>query len=511
MNLRYIIGIVIVALFSMVGLIAIQIYFINSAYYQQRENFDNRIYSGLHAALNEYEKQSNIIFFKNNPIAQKAFSVQEETSAIEESMDELTFTYKLKDTNSAFFKTLTSELNIPKSRILNMKPAEFERLKRHYTEFNEAMRNRGNILLFENTCVDEKIFIDTLLRLINNQLAEQSNIHLDFKMCIIDNTTKAIIYSDFPKISQDLLEKSYRSKIFPNSIYNEYALLFIYFPNKERYINQQVLPMLFTSFFLIALVLASFVITLYTIYKQKKLGDMKTDFINNMTHELKTPVATIGLASNMIRNEKILTNKEKVYHYATVIKQENERLLNNIEKVLQAARLKKSNIKLKISEIDVNEIIAEIVNRNQINIDEVGGQLTYSPNALQSIIEADKTHVSNMVHNLIENSIKYRKENVPLEVHVATYSKPKGIEIVVEDNGIGIPTEVLERVFEKFYRVPTGNVHNVKGFGLGLNYVKEMSEAHDGQVSVHSELGKGSIFTIYLPKIYLGNQREEIE
>ena len=125
MNLRYIIGIVIVALFSMMGLIAIQIYFINSAYYQQRENFDNRIYSGLHAALNEYEKQSNIIFFKNNPIAQKAFSVQEETSAIEESMDELTFTYKLKDTNSAFFKTLTSELNIPKSRILNMKPAEF--------------------------------------------------------------------------------------------------------------------------------------------------------------------------------------------------------------------------------------------------------------------------------------------------------------------------------------------------------------------------------------------------
>jgi signal transduction histidine kinase len=230
-----------------------------------------------------------------------------------------------------------------------------------------------------------------------------------------------------------------------------------------------------------------------------------------MTHELKTPVATIGLASNMIRNEKILTNKEKVYHYATVIKQENERLLNNIEKVLQAARLKKSSIKLKISEIDVNEIIAEIVNRNQINIDEVGGKLTYSPNALQSIIEADKTHVSNMVHNLIENSIKYRKENVPLEVHVATYSKPKGIEIVVEDNGIGIPTEVLERVFEKFYRVPTGNVHNVKGFGLGLNYVKEMSEAHDGQVSVHSELGKGSIFTIYLPKIYLGNQREEIE
>jgi len=495
----------------MVGLVAIQIYFINSAFQQQLENFDNRIYSGLHSALNDYEKQSNIIFFKNNPIAQKAFGRQEESTAIEDGLDEFTFTYKLKDTNSAFFKTLTSELNIPKTRILNMKPKEFERLKRSYTEFNETMRNRSNILLFENTCVDEKIFTDTLLTLIKRHLADQSEVHLGFKICIIDNTTKAVIFSDFPKITQEILEKSYRSKIFPNSIYNEYALLFIYFPNKERYISQQVLPMLFTSFFLIALVLTSFVITLYTIYKQKKLGDMKTDFINNMTHELKTPVATIGLASNMIRNEKILSNKDKVYHYATVIKQENERLLNNIEKVLQAARLKKSSIKLKISEIDVNEIIAEIVNRNQINIDEVNGTLTYTPHAVDSIIEADKTHVSNMVHNLIENSIKYRKEEIPLEVHVATYNKPKGIEIVVDDNGIGIPTEVLERVFEKFYRVPTGNVHNVKGFGLGLNYVKEMSEAHNGLVTVHSELGKGSIFTIYLPNTYLGNQREENE
>lgn len=510
MNLRYIIVIVIVALFSMIGLVAIQVYFIESSFKQQIENFDNRVYTSLAKSLEDYERQSNILVFKNNPIAQKAFSVQEESSIISDEINEMNFTYKLKDTNSKFFKVLTTELSIPKARILNMKPEEFERLKRHYTEFNEEMRNRSKIMLFENTCVDEKIFPDTLKNLIKRQF-EVDNVMLDFKTCIVDNTTKSVIFSDFPSITEELLAKSYKSQLFPNSIYNEYGLLFIYFPQKDRYINQQVLPMLFTSFFLIALVLASFIITFYTIYKQKKLGDMKTDFINNMTHELKTPVATIGLASNMIRNEKILTNKEKVFHYATVIKQENERLLNNIEKVLQAARLKKSSIKLKISSIDVNEIIAEIVSRNQLNIDEVKGKLTFSPNAVESIIEADKIHVSNMVHNLIENSIKYRKENVALEVHVTTYNKAKGIEIVIEDNGIGIPTEVLERVFEKFYRVPTGNVHNVKGFGLGLNYVKEMSEAHNGFVTVHSELGKGSIFTIYLPSTYIGNEREESE
>lgn len=508
MNLRYIIVIVIVALFSMVGLVAIQVNFIESAFQQHIESFDNRVYSSLDKSLSDYERMANILFFKNNPIAQKAFSVQEESTEISSGLDDITFTYKLKDTNSSFFKVLTSELNIPKSRILNMKSSEFETLKKKYTEFNEAMRTRSKIMLFENTCIDEKVFPDTLRNLINKNFKED-NILLDFRMCIVDNTTKSVIYSDFPRITENILGNSYKSQLFPNSIYNEYGLLFIYFPQKDKFINQQVLPMLFTSFFLIAIVLGSFIVTLYTIYKQKKLGDMKTDFINNMTHELKTPVATIGLASNMIRNEKILTNKEKVLHYASVIKQENERLLNNIEKVLQAARLKKSSIKLKISEIDVNQIIEEIVNRNQINIDEVKGTLTFSPHAINAIIEADKTHVSNMVHNLIENSIKYRKESTPLEVHVTTYNKGKGIEIIVEDNGIGIPTEVLERVFEKFYRVPTGNVHNVKGFGLGLNYVKEMAEAHDGFVTVHSELGKGSIFTIYLPNNYVGSAREE--
>lgn len=508
MNFRYIIVIIVISMLSMTGLVAIQIYFIENTYKQQRENFDNIIYGVLSDALSEYERASNVIFFKNNPVAQKAYSSKEEYTNLEDSLGNITLTYKLKDTNSKFFKILTSELNIPKERILNMKSQDFEKLKQTYLEFNETWRNQSKILLFENTCVDEKIFPDTLRNVIQDNL-NRNNIKLGYRICIIDGLTDAVIYSDFPQISKPLLENSYRSKIFPNSIYNQYALLFLYFPDKDKFINQKVLPMLFSSFFLIALILGSLIITFYTIYKQKKLSDMKTDFVNNMTHELKTPVATIGLASNMIRNEKILANRDKILHYTNVIKQENDRLLNNIEKVLQAARLKKSSIKLKISTINVHQITEEIVSRNQINVEEVNGKLVFIPNATNIIIEADKIHVSNMIQNLIENSIKYRKENVPIEIDVATYNKGLGIEIVVEDNGIGIPSDVLERVFEKFYRVPTGNVHNVKGFGLGLNYVKEMAEAHNGSVSVHSELGKGSIFTIYLPSHYEGNQRED--
>lgn len=508
MNLRYIVFIIIIALLSMLGLVFIQIYFIQNAYKQQRENFDNAVYQALSEALNKYEKQANAIFFSNNPVAQRAFSSQEEFKQLKDDMGNFTFSYQLKDTSSDFFKMLTTQLNIPRERILNMRPSEFERLKKSYYEFNHNVRTQGQVLLFENSCVDEKIYPDTLKKIIHAHLLDYK-IKLKHQICIIDGLTDAVIYSDFPKLDEEILQKSYRAKIFPNSIYNQYALLFLYFPDKDQYINQQVLPMLFTSFFLILLVLLSFLIALYTIYKQKRLSDMKTDFINNMTHELKTPVATIGLASNMIRNEKIQNNKEKLLHYANVIKQENERLLNNIEKVLQAARLKKSSIKLKISEVDINQITEEIVQRNQLNVEEVQGELSYSLNAIDAVIEADKIHVSNMINNLIENSIKYRREDVRLNIHVATYNKGQGIEIVVEDNGIGIPTEVLEKVFEKFYRVPTGNVHNVKGFGLGLNYVKEMAEAHYGNVTVHSELGKGSIFTIYLPSEYLGNQREE--
>ena len=195
--------------------------------------------------------------------------------------------------------------------------------------------------------------------------------------------------------------------------------------------------------------------------------------------------------------------------YANVIKQENNRLLNNIEKVLQAARLKKSNIKLKISSVDVNEIIEEIANQNQLNVENADGTIHLDLQATQSIIEADKIHVSNMVNNLIENSIKYRKEDIPLQISVLTKSKTNGLEITVEDNGIGMPNDVLDRIFEKFFRVPTGNIHNVKGFGLGLNYVKELVEAHLGRVYVHSELGKGSIFTLYLPYKYKGIQDQE--
>lgn len=508
MNLKFIILTVFIALAAMVGLVFVQINFIQKAYEQQKNSYDEGIYKSLQDALTEYEKISTLMIFKNNKNVINTYATQEELNKVEDGLGNMTLTYSLKDTNSDYFKVLTTELNIPKERILSMKPRDLEQLKVKYNEYNENLKNQSKLLLIENACIDEKIFPDTLMTILKRHIAIQ-NKDSKFNICIIDGMTQGIIFHNFPHLNPDVLSKCYRSKIFPNNVFNQHAILFIYFPNKDKLINEKVLPILFSSFFLILLILIAFAMTIYTIYKQKKLSDMKTDFINNMTHELKTPVATIGLASNMIRNEKIQENKEKLNHYALVIKQENERLLNNIEKVLQAARLKKSSIKLKISTIDINQITKDVVNRNQLNIEEVGGHLEIVELAAIAEVEADKTHVANMISNLIENSIKYRQDELSLHIQVHTIDRAQGIELVIEDNGIGIPSAVLERIFDKFYRVPTGNIHNVKGFGLGLNYVKEMTEAHFGKVSVSSELGKGSIFSIYLPYIYRGFQNDD--
>lgn len=509
MNLRYVVLIIFIALFAMIGIIILQIGLLEESFQQRKNIFDQSVYSALSEGLVEYEKSSTLSFFNNNSELQKAYTKQEINEKLEDEEGNITFNYGLKDTSSQFYKTLTTELKLPKRMLDNMDSEDLKKLQDHYIEFNDKWKNQAKLMLFESICVDEKIFPDTLKKIIKEKLLKH-NIKTDFKICIIDGNTNGLIYTEFKTLTTELIANSYKSKIFPNSIFNNYGVLLLDFPKKDKEIISSMSFMFFASSLFVLLIILAFLLTVYIIYKQKKLSDMKTDFINNMTHELKTPVATIALASNMLRIEKVQQNKEKLNNYAKVIKEENERLLNNIEKVLQAARLKKSSIKLKISPIDINEIIQDTADRNQLMVESNGGLITTELLASPSMIEGDKIHITNIINNLVENSIKYSKENEPVTINIVSKNKTNGIEISIEDNGIGIPNEVLYKIFEKFYRVPTGNIHNVKGFGLGLNYVKELTEAHLGKVYVHSELGKGSIFTIYLPYEYKGyNETEE--
>ena len=245
------------------------------------------------------------------------------------------------------------------------------------------------------------------------------------------------------------------------------------------------------------IILAAFYVTLKTLLNQKKLGEIKSDFINNMTHELKTPLATISLAIDAIRNEKVYNNKEKFQYFTGIIKEENKRMNKHVETILQAALMEKQELQLNFKKLHVHQIINTVLDNYELQLKDKQGKVISLLNAKNDVINGDEIHFANMISNLIDNAIKYSKDN--LNIKITTHSSNKLLVISVEDNGIGMTKENAKRIFEKFYRAHTGNVHNVKGFGLGMSYVKTVIDAHKGKIRVDSTLGKGTTFTVEMP------------
>lgn len=254
-----------------------------------------------------------------------------------------------------------------------------------------------------------------------------------------------------------------------------------------------------TSLFFTFIILAAFYLTVRTMLRQKKLGDIKNDFINNMTHEFKTPIATISLAVDAIRNEKVINDRQKLTYFSGIIKEENQRMNRQVETILKASQLEKQEIELNLSPVNVHEVIKEVVDNFVLQLEDKNGKVELVLNADNDLIEADEVHFSNLVNNMVDNAIKYSKENIPPHIKLTTSSGVKNFTLKIEDNGIGMNRETVKRIFERFYRAHTGNVHNVKGFGLGLSYVKTVVQAHNGEIKADSTLGKGSTFIIELP------------
>jgi two-component system phosphate regulon sensor histidine kinase PhoR len=241
----------------------------------------------------------------------------------------------------------------------------------------------------------------------------------------------------------------------------------------------------------------AFVLAFKIIFRQKKLSDMKTDFINNMTHELKTPIATISIASEMLKDNSISSQHENRNKYANIIFEENKRLANHVEKVLQIARFEKGELQLNLEDQHIHSIIESTAKRFQLILDELNGVIDLNLNADNDVIKVDELHFTNVINNLVDNAIKYN-DKIPL-IKINTFNIPLGIQIEVIDNGIGLSKDDQQKIFEKFYRVGKGNVHDVKGFGLGLSYVQTIIEAHNGKIWVESKLKEGSKFIIQLP------------
>jgi two-component system phosphate regulon sensor histidine kinase PhoR len=245
------------------------------------------------------------------------------------------------------------------------------------------------------------------------------------------------------------------------------------------------------------MIITAFYVTVVTLLKQKKLSEIKNDFINNMTHEFKTPLATISLAVDALRNEKVMNDRQKSDYFSGIIKEENKRMNKQVETILQAALLDRQELQLNLEPIHVHAIIQDVADNFKLQLEDKEGKAELQLNAKNDVIEADEVHFTNLISNLLDNAVKYSRDHVLIKI--TTHSTNKNLVIRLEDNGIGMSKETQRKIFEKFYRAHTGNIHNVKGFGLGLSYVKTIVDAHEGKIKVDSVIGKGTSFTIEFP------------
>ncbi len=275
--------------------------------------------------------------------------------------------------------------------------------------------------------------------------------------------------------------------------------IWVIVPNNKSSIVKELGWMIAGAILFTAIIIAAFYLTLSTLLKQKKISEIKSDFINNMTHEFKTPIATISLAVDALRNNKVQGNLEKMNYFSDIIKEENKRMNKQVESILQAALLDKQELQLNLKPLHVNAIIENAYAYFKLNLEQNNGTALMHLNAKEDIILGDEVHINNLIRNLMDNAIKYSKPDVPPALKITTTNTKKSLFFSIEDNGIGMSKETMSRIFEKFYRAHTGNVHNVKGFGLGLSYVQAVVASHKGKIKVDSTLQKGSTFTIEIP------------
>lgn len=320
----------------------------------------------------------------------------------------------------------------------------------------------------------------------------QNNIDLEFGFALVKDRFGGEYYA----LRSSNFKQGARSLVISMDT-KDRVRLHILIVEPDNYILKRSSWMVFSSIIFTLVILSAFIIILRMLYRQKKVGEIKSDFINNMTHEFKTPLATISLAVDALNSPKILDQPEKIKYFAGIIKDENTRMNKQVQKILEAAKMEKDNIELNLQPLHVHEYIQQAANNSELRVGQKDGTIELHLNAKNDMVEADEVHLSNIIFNLLDNAIKYC-DKVP-RIQVYTSSNRNNFIIKVEDNGIGMNKDTLAHIFEKFYRAHTGNIHNVKGFGLGLSYVKAVVEAHKGKIKAESTPGKGSIFIIELP------------
>jgi len=471
---------------SLIGLTMLQFTWISESYQSREERFDDAVLEALHEVSQGIEEKEFVTFaeqyygkdFPQTILKKKGYKFKEDpTSGIE------------------YYSDFNSCID-PSFRYSEQGLQMIEKEVRRTGSVFEYLAIRS---LFSKKPLEERLDHDYIDKLIDREL-QIAGLDLDFRYAVWEprstrlHAIKANLKSE---ILKKVVNTEYKTLLYPTDPFNRYAELLVYFPDKQNYLLSNIKFMLLASLAFILVTIICFALAISTIFRQKKISQMRTDFINNMTHELKTPISTISLASEMIKSHSRGINNDQILRYSNIIFDENKRLGKQVDKVLEMAAIDRGDMRLKLTNININDIIQEVKLKSEIKLQEREGEIETFLNAESPIIEGDKVHITNVVHNLVGNAIKYTNGK-PL-IKIFTQNISNGVEISVEDNGIGMSEESQKRIFDKFYRVPTGDVHNVKGFGLGLSYVKKILDAHNGTIKVKSALNKGTTFTFFIP------------
>ena len=531
MNKRIITGLVLLMGISLLGIVAVQIYWFNNSVKVRNELFDRSVNDAMNKTVNRLETGFDLKIIKNlnendgSKLDLNTFFPPPPPPPVPGSAD-IEVTIK-KDTANGRLRVITSKRGFAKSLdytdIQNDTIALYHHLangisKPAFITFTDSVIGSSNQELGEK--VEKKIeqlqnlshrikleynnwetgrYIDEnqLNKILKEELADKS-IPIDFKYSIIRADSISILFQ-----KTAALNRLYNVNLFPNDIFRKNIALALYFPDRDQFIGRTTTQLLILSTVFTLIIFLTFTLSIYLIIRQKKISEMKSDFINNMTHEFKTPIATISIAADSISNDRVINDEEKVRFFAGMIKKENSRMNEQVERILRIARFDRREFEFNFQAIDIHKLIEEVIQSIFIQVDKRGGNIETKLEAVNPVATTDPIHFANLIYNLLDNANKYSND-VP-HIIVSTNNFPKGITLSVEDHGIGMTKAVQSRIFDKFYRPPTGNIHNVKGFGLGLSYVKAVLDANGGNIKVYSEPGKGSRFEVFIP--YLMNRR----
>ncbi|MBQ2333551.1 MAG: HAMP domain-containing histidine kinase [Prevotella sp.] len=474
---------------SFLALLLLQLQYIRAMAEMKKEQFDESVNRALYQASRNLELNETLRYL--------------EKDLKEKNREENNRNYSPFE-----LKTITTKPSkTPKAMILRPDKNEISEASK---SMQELVRNR---FVYQKALLNEVVY-SILYSASDKPLKERINFKMldkDLNAELVNNGIKIPYHFRVstqdgrevyrcPEYSEEGEEYTYSQVIFRNDPQSKMGVVKVHFPDINSYIYSSVRFMIPSVIFTIVL-LITFIFTIFVIFRQKRYSEIKNDFINNMTHELKTPIASISLASQMLNDDSVNKSPAMMKHLGTVINDETKRLRFLVEKVLQMSMFDRKKAVFKKKELDLNEMVENVANSFTLRVEHTGGKIYTDIGAVDSAIYVDEVHFQNVINNLLDNAVKYRKPDQPIDIYLTTWNDKDNLYLSVRDTGIGIKKDNLKKVFDKFYRVHTGNVHDVKGFGLGLAYVKNIVDLHNGEIKVDSEYGKGTTFTIKLPVI----------